>query len=306
MVFTMTNRELWTFKYEPKKLDNMIVTDEKREKLQDIINNLPNTLLAGKPGTGKGTFMNILLKECGCNCLKINASMENSIDDVREKVQKFATSFDPMNKKIVYLNEADRISPAGQDAMRQLMEDTEKITRFFFLANNENKITDAIKSRCSYHLDLNDPPGKDILVYCMKILKNEKVKLESKAAIVNLIKKCYPDIRKIIGTLQSNVRNGVVKDISFSSTHDLFEEVFELMKKGDPEGVRKKLKSTYVQYDDLYNFLYTKVMDNNDVVSKPGVFILHTGEYLYRNSLVAIEEVNFMAYLFQLLFEDVL
>jgi DNA polymerase III delta prime subunit len=177
---------------------------------------------------------------------------------------------------------------------------------YFFLANNENKITDAIKSRCGYHLDLNDLPPKEIYNRCVYILKQENVKIEDKNSIIHLIKKCYPDVRKIIGTLQSNVRNGVVKDISFSSTHDLFQETFDLMKKGDPEEVRKKIKSTYFQYDDFYNFLYTKIMDDPDEVKKPGEFIISCGDYLYKNSLIAIEEVNFMAFYFNLLKREII
>ena len=129
----MSNNKLWKFEHEPQIIDQMILTSDKKEMLKKIITDLPNTLITGKPGTGKGTFMNILLRENSqCNYLKINASMENSIDDVREKIRNFATGYDPSNLKIVYLNECDRISIPGQDAMRQLIEDTQDITRFFY------------------------------------------------------------------------------------------------------------------------------------------------------------------------------
>ena len=102
----MSNNKLWTFEHEPQTIDQMILPSDKKEMLKKIITDLPNTLITGKPGTGKGTFMNILLRENSqCNYLKINASMENSIDDVREKIRNFATGYDPSNLKIVYLNE---------------------------------------------------------------------------------------------------------------------------------------------------------------------------------------------------------
>lgn len=296
----------WIFKYEPETLDEMILKKEKREILGDIIDNLPNTLLAGKPGTGKGTFMNVLQKKTGCTILKINASMENRIDDVREKVNNFAKSYDPTNKKIVYLNECDFLTASSQGGLRQLIEDTEKITRFFFVCNDETKIVDAIKSRCGYHLDLNDPPAQQILAKCVKILKNEGVKVKDKHALLDLIKKGYPDIRKIIGTMQSNVRDGVLDKISFSTTHDLFAEMFEMMKNTDIEGLRKTLRSNYIQYSDFYNFLYTQIIDNPDLVKKPGEFVILTGEYLFRDSSVAIKEVNFMAYFFEMMKSGVL
>lgn len=292
--------EEWVFKHEPKTFGEMIVSEEKKIKLQKIIKDLPNTLLAGKPGTGKGTFMNILLKESGCSYLKINASSENSVDDVRGKINNFAKRYDPNRMKILYLNECDRLSPAGQNALNQLLEDVQKISRFFFVCNNENKITDPIKSRCGYHLDLNDPPAKQIYSRCIDILNREGVKIENKSAIVDMIKKLYPDIRKIIGTLQSNVFDNTIKKISYSTTGDVFESIFDKMKKFDIEGLRKILKSTYIEYSDLYNHLYSQVIDDPDLVKNPGNFIVETGEYLYRNEFVAIPEINFMAYVFRL------
>lgn len=296
----------WIFKYEPLTLKDMVVTDNKRELLKDIINKLPNTLIAGKRGTGKGTFMNILLRETQCTSLKINASMENSIDDVREKIRKFATSFDPSGVKIVYLNECDRVSPAAQDGLRQLIEDTQKATSFFLLCNNENKITEELKSRFGYHLNLNDPPAKSIMFRCFEILKKENVQIENKRLLVDLIKKCYPDIRKIIGTLESNVRNGVIKNIIHSTTQDFFADLWKLMKNQDIETLRKKLKSNYIEYSDLYSFLYAQVIDDPELVNNPGDFIIYTGEYLYRNETVAIKEINFMAYFLYLIKKGIL
>lgn len=299
------SKDLWVFKYAPKKLDEMVITDEKKQLLQKIIDELPTCLIHGSPGTGKGTFMDILIKDTGCDYLKINASMENSIDDVRNKINKFATSFS-MTKKVVYLNEADRLSVAGQDAIRQLQEDTHKICSFFFVCNNVTKITDAIKSRCGYEVSLNDPPGKPILSHCLKILKSESVKVESKSAIVDVIKKLYPDIRKIIGTLQSNVRDGKISKISFSTTTDLYRDIFKLMKEQDIDGLRKILRSNYIEYDQLYKYIYEQIMQDPDNVNNPGEALIMTGEYLYRDYFAAIKEVNFVAFFFNLMKKGVL
>ena len=302
-------KDLWVFKYEPKSLNEMCVHPDKKVILNKILTELPNTLIAGKPGTGKGTFMNILLNQNiddkKLSVLKINASMENSIDDIRTKVSKFARAYDT-NIKIVYLNEADRISQAGQDGLRQLMEDVNKNCRFFFVANNEEKITDAIKSRCGYHLDLNDPKGKDILVRCLQILKKENIKVKSKSALVELIKKCYPDIRKTIGVLQANCIDGELNNITYSSISDLYETIFQDMLLGEIEKVRKSLKSNYIDYDDLFNHIYKRVMDESNIVKIPGEFILTTGEYLYKNSLVGIKEINFMAYFFDMMKKSII
>ena len=117
---------LWTFKHEPVELDDMILTDDKRKILQKVLDEIPNTLIAGKPGTGKGTFMNILLETTGVDCLKINGSDETGVDIMRDKVKSFATAYS-LNKKIVYINEADRLSPQAQNSLNQLIEDRKSV-----------------------------------------------------------------------------------------------------------------------------------------------------------------------------------
>lgn len=296
------SKELWVMKYAPKSLDEMVVSDEKRQLLQKIIDEVPNCLLHGPPGTGKSAFVNILINSTKCKSLRINASMNNTIDEIRNKVYSFATSFDPDNIKIVYLNEAERLSPdVGQKAILQLIEDVHKTCRFILVVNNPNKIIDPLKSRCSTTVDFGTPPAKEVYSKCVNILNKEKIKVKNKQTIVNLIKGLYPDIRKIIGTLQANNKNGVINKISYSTTYDLFSEIFSKMKSQDIEGVRKVLKSNYIQYDELYSYLYEKVVDDPEGVTNPGEFILLTGEYLFRDSQVAISEVNFMAYMFALM-----
>lgn len=305
----MNPEDLWVVKYGPKTLDEMVVSDEKKIILKKIIKEIPTTLIAGKPGTGKGTFMDILLKETGCPYLKLNGSIDNSIDDIREKVRKFSTAFDPTSKKIVYFNECDRLSPAAMDSLKDLQESVQHITRFFFLSNDEtlrNDIEGAIKSRCGYQINLNDPPGKNIYLRCLEILKKENVKIEDSKELLNLIKKCYPDMRKIIGTLQSNVQDGVLKKITFSTDQDLYAKIFKLMKTSDVDEVRKTIKSSFINYDDLYKYIYEEVVDNPDSIKNPADFMVIIGKYLYQNSVVAIKEINFMAFFVELINNEIL
>lgn len=287
----------------------MVLSEEKRQTLQKVIDELPNTLLLGKPGTGKGTFMNILLRETQCEYIKINGSLYTGIDNVREQIFSFARAYSPGKMKIVYINEADRLSPNAMDALKDIIESVQSITRFFFLSNDptlKNDADGAIKSRCGYQIDLNNPPGKEIFSHCIKILLKEKVKLENKTALLELIKKCYPDIRKIIGTLQSNTIDGKIKNIVYSSSEDLFNFIFKCMKEVDIDNLRKTLKSNYIDYTELYNHIYQLVMEDPDIVKNVGDVLIDTGEYMYRNSIVAIPEINFMAYTMNLIKKGVI
>ena len=295
------DQSIWCFKYAPQKLDDMILSEESKKVLQKVILECPNVLLVGKPGTGKGTFVDIFLKETGYDFMKINASDENSIDIVRDKIKSFATSLGITNKKIVYINESDFLSQNAQAGLRDLTETVQKNTRFFFLANYPQKIIDPIKSRCQT-ISLNDPPKDQILRHCFKILKAENIEVKNKTGVVDIIKAHYPDIRQIINTLQLNCVNGIFDSVKISSTSDVFESIYKNMKSHEIDEIRKILRSEGIDYPELFNFLYEKAPETKS----PGDFIISIGEYLYRDSSVAIKEINFMAFYFEMMKKGIL
>ena len=295
------SQEIWCFKYAPQSLDEMILSDEKKEVLKKVILECPNVLLAGKPGTGKGTFMDILLKETGYDFIKINASDENSVDVIRDTVKSFSTSLSFTDKKIVYLNEGDHISSAGQAALRDLSESVQKNCRFFILANYPQKIIDPLKSRCQT-INLNDPPKDQLLKFCFKILKAENIEIKNKSGVVEIIKAHYPDIRQIVNTLQLNCVNGVFDTVKISTSSDVFDKIYSLMKEQEIDEIRKTLRSEGVDYTELFNYLYEKAPETKS----PGDFVISIGEYMYRDSFVAIKEINFMSFFFEMLKKGVL
>jgi len=295
------SHEIWCFKYAPKTLDEMILSDEMRETLKKVIIECPNVLLVGKPGTGKGTFMDILLRTTEYDFMKLNASDENSIDVVRDKVKSFATSLGITDKKVVYLNESDHLSFQAQAGLRDMQESVQKNCRFFFLANYPQKIIDPIKSRCQT-ITLNDPPKDQLLKFCFKILKEENIEVKNKSGVVEIIKAHYPDIRQIVNTLQLNCNNGVFDTVKISTTSEVFETIFKNMKDKDVDGIRKILRTESVDYNELYNFLYEKAPESKS----PGDFIISIGEYMYRDSFVAIKEINFMAFFFEMMKKGVI
>lgn len=285
--------DIWTFKHAPNNLDDMILNDSVRTKFRKIIKELPNLLIYSTPGQGKGTFVDILLKETGLDHMIINASDETGIDNLRTKVKSFATSLGSTDIKIVVLNEADALSmgqSGAQKMLRQMMEDVQGITRFILLANYEHLIIPEIKSRCQV-IEISNPPAKNIFLHCMKILKSEGVEVKNKSAIVNTIKQLYPDIRKIINTLQLSTVDGVIDSIEVEKVNSVFKTISELMLKGDIDNIRKTLKSNSIDYNELYRYIY----EHGGDFKSPGDVIINVGEYMYRDSIVAIKEINFMS-----------
>jgi len=291
---------IWTFRNEPKTLDEMVLNKTTREKLSKVMKELPNIMLIGPPGVGKGTFVNILLNTVKPNYIKINCSDETSIDNVRTKIKSFATTLGTTPIKIVYCNENDHLSIPAQAMLRDLMEQVHEMTRFIFACNYEHKVIPELKSRCQL-IYLNSPPATDIFNFCLKVLKNENVKITDKKSLVELIKLKYPDIRGIINTLQLNAIDGKISDIKVYNVNDVYQSILESILKKDANQIREILRSNMVDYSSLYNYLYENVGKFNKI----GDAIILIGEYLYRDGFVSIKEINFMSFVMRLIKENI-
>ena len=203
----------WAFKHEPKTLNEMVLSDEKRIMMENIIRDLPNTLIYGKQGTGKSTFTNILATYHEKQYLEINASIDNGIDTIRSTVTKFAqaSSFDLVSKKIVHFEEADKLTEGAQKALKCLIDNTQKWNSFFFTCNDISKIIDPIKSRCTYELHLEDTDKKKIYDHVLKILRYENVTIQNNDDLNHVIDYYYPDIRKVLSYMESHSNNNIFK-----------------------------------------------------------------------------------------------
>lgn len=187
----------WIEKYRPTTIDQLIISDENKAILINVLDKVPNLLLHGDPGTGKSSFVKILLATTGAECLKINASMDGSVDIIRTKVQSFAGSFDP-DIKFVYFEEADRLTNAAQDSLKDLIDRTKDICRYIFVTNHVNSITQAISSRC-VDVCFDNPPKDKIISLCERVLYENNRHIND---LDDIIKYNYPDIRAIINKIE--------------------------------------------------------------------------------------------------------
>ncbi len=295
-------KNLWVYKYQPQTFNEIILNNDIKGKLDKAMNELPNMLLYGTPGLGKGCFANLMILKENIDYMWINASDENGIDVFRNKIRPFATAMCMKELKIVVLNEADSLTSGPQGAqklLRQLMEDTYKLCRFILICNYEGYIIPEIKSRCQI-IQFDNPPKKEIGKLLLRILKTEGVKYESKD-VLEIIKKTYPDIRRCINVLQENVIDGKLTGSRVYASEALFEKIFALILKGDIESVREELKSNYIPYPQLYEYLY----ENAGEFKQPGAAILLIGKYLFQDMSIANKEINFMTMIVNMIYEKV-
>lgn len=296
--------KLWTMEYEPQTIDEMILSENVKPKLKKAIQELPNIMLYGTAGVGKGTFANILIRETGYDHMWLNASDETGIDIVRDKIAPFSTSMPMTQMQVVILNESDSLTSTSkqnaQKMLKQLMEDVHKITRFVFLTNNINEMLPEIQSRCGEVIHVCSPPKKDIGKFALSILRKEKIKFEGKD-VLDIVRKCYPDIRKTILALQGNCIDGELTGSMISLTEGINKKLLQLTIDKDIEELRKELRANYVDYPDLYSYLYENAGD----FKQPGKAILEIGEHLFRHVRYPIPEINFMRMVMSMIYQQI-
>ncbi len=300
------NSSLWVEKYRPKIVKDLIVPENIKSYFNKIIEecDIPNILLSGSAGKGKSSVAFAICNELKSDKLYINASIENSVDTVRYKVQQFAmTSSFTDGKKIVILDELDRMI-AGQDALKALIEQTESNCRFIITTNNLAKIIDPIKSRC-HHIDFNwaKKDQKELIVNYFKricwILENENIQYDKKV-LAEFIQKLYPDFRKTLNELQKFVQmHGDITDKIFSSMDDSkFTSLTTELKNKKFNAVRKM--ATDIDPDQFYGMFYSELDSLLEDSSKPDIILL-LAQYAYESSLSVNKEITLVACLVQLM-----
>ena len=298
---------LWVEKYRPSSLDSYIGNEHLRSKVKVYIESgdLPHLLLYGRAGTGKTTLAKLLVNNIECDYLYINASDENSVDVVRDKVKNFASTLGFKEMKVIILDECDYITPNAQAALRNLMETFSKNCRFILTCNYVERIIDPIQSRCQV-FGVTPPSKADVARQVSLILGMEEIKYDVDKIKI-LIDSGYPDIRRVINSAQRQVIDGVL-DIDEKSVieNDYKLKLLEYLQKSDMKNgfnsIRKLLADAKVRdYTDLYKLLYDE-LDSYAEGHKAGV-ILIIAEHQYMDTSVVDKEINVMSMIVKILGE---
>ena len=299
---------LWTEKYRPDSLDGYVGNEHILEKVKIYIENedVPHLLLYGQAGTGKTTLAKIITNQIDCDVMYINASDENSVDAVRDKIRGFASSMGFRKWKVVILDESDYLTPNAQAALRNLMETFSKSTRFILTCNYVEKIIDPIQSRCQT-FGITPPSKKEVALRMKTILDTEGVSYEMPDLAI-LVNSGYPDIRRVLNAAQRQVVNGVLKiDKASTIQANYMDEVLNIMKsnngvKDSFTSVRQIIADSKVKdFTPFYRFLY----DNIDEYAngKVGNTILKIADAQYKDASVVDKEINIMAMMLEILID---
>ena len=301
-------KELWTEKYRPRTVADYVFRDEEqRAQVQGWINSdaIPHLLFSGAPGVGKTTLAKILINELEIDdydILEINASRENSIDTIRDKITGFVQTM-PFGKfKVVLLDEADYISPNGQAALRGVMETYHASARFILTCNYPNRVIPALHSRCQgFHIEKVDQV--EFTARMATVLVTEGVVFELDT-LDTYVKATYPDLRKCLNMCQMNATDGTLTkphgDEGGSSDWKL--GAVDLFKAGRIIDARKLMCSSVrpEEMEDVFRWMYDNLELWGDSPEKQDQAIVTIRQGLVNHSFVADPEINLSATLVEL------
>lgn len=296
---------LWVEKYRPSKLTEYVGNEHLKDKVKDYLESgeIPHLLFFGKAGTGKTTLAKLIVNSIDCDHIIINASDENNVDTVRNKVKGFASTVGFKDMKIIILDEFDYMTPNAQAILRNLMETFSRHCRFILTCNYVEKVISPIRSR-TQEFQIVPPTKKDVAIQISQILGKEVVSFQPKD-LVPIIDSSYPDIRKIINTCQLNSSKGQLKlDTTSVIDSDLKSKVVEILKGKDAKpnkwkNIRQAVADSRTQdFTELYTFLYEKVDEYGG--SNTSNIILILSESQSKDALVVDKEITFMSCIIQI------
>jgi len=293
--------ELWVEKYRPQILEDYVGNEIIKNKIADYLKqgSIQNLLFHGVAGTGKTTLAKLITKNLNCDLLYLNASDERGIDTIREKIIPFASTMGFNDIKIVILDEADYLTPQAQATLRNTIEACSKTTRFIFTCNYLERIISPLQSRCQT-FEITPPSKEEVISHLIKITREENIKCIV-SDLQNVVNTHYPDIRKIINTIQGSVVDSQIKidNDSLKNTQLGGIIVDALIKKSKLSDIRQILADSGArEFDGLFKVLYNNV---NKYTNRDGEAILIIAKYQYEYTFVLEKEICIAAMLNKLL-----
>jgi DNA polymerase III delta prime subunit len=306
----MRDEFLWVEKYRPKTVEDTILPTNLKETFQTFVEqgNIPNLILSGGAGIGKTTIARAMLEQLQCDYIVINGSMNGNIDTLRNEIMLFASSVSLQGgRKYVILDEADYLNAnSTQPALRNFMEEFSSNCGFILTCNFKNRIIEPLHSRCSvidFSFTKEDKAvmAQQMFKRVLNILGTENITFD-KMAVVEVVKKYFPDNRRILNELQryaatGSIDSGILANFKDATINDLIKH----LKEKDFTSMRKWVaNNSDVESTELYRQIYDTCTNFMPTSAIPQL-VLTLADYQYKAAFVADHEINTTACLTEIM-----
>jgi len=282
-------------KYRPNNLENYVGNATLKASIDKQLkqNDIQNYLFYGPAGCGKTTLAKLIINNLDCDSLYINASDERGIETIRDKVVGFSSVASIKPLKVVILDEADFLTIQAQASLRNVIETFSRTTRFILTCNFVERIIDPIQSRCQT-FKIVPPTKKEVAVHIAGICDKENIGYEV-PAVGQLVNKYYPDIRKMLNTVQASTVDGHLQlDDSLLVSSSYMNSVLDELKNNNYKNIRQIIADSGVDdYEELFRFLYENASEY--MPDKEGTAAILINEHLYKSNFRIDKEINLMS-----------
>jgi len=282
-------------RYRPNTLENYVGNATLKSSISKQLkqNDIQNYLFYGSAGTGKTTLAKLIINNLDCDSLYINASDERGIETIRDKVSGFASVASIKPLKVVILDEADFLTIQAQASLRNVIETFSRSTRFILTCNFVERIIDPLQSRCQT-FKVIPPTKKEVAVHIVGICDKENIGYEI-PAIGKLVNRYYPDIRKMLNTVQASTVDGHLQlDDSLLVSTSYMAAVLDELKNNNHKNIRQIIADSGVDdYEELFRFLYENASEY--MPGKEGTAAILINEHLYKSNFRIDKEINLMS-----------
>jgi replication factor C small subunit len=291
----MKENTLYVERFRPTELKYYVGNEHIKEMVQKYLDqgDIQNFIFYGPPGSGKTTLAKIIVKNLDCDYLYINASDENGIDTIRDKVKGFASAASWKGIKVVILDEADFITIQGQAALRNVIETFSRSTRFILTCNFVERIIDPLQSRCQV-LKIVPPTKMDVYNHLTWILADQLSLSYTPESLKSLIVKYYPDMRKMLNVLQMSEKDGVIElDETVLTSNNYIKEVLKELAQIKPNFTKIRqaiIDSNTKDFEELYRNLFDYA--SKYIPGREGSVAVILNEHLYQSNFRIDKEIN--------------
>lgn len=307
----MIEQYVWSEFYRPKTVEDTILPPAIKSVFQGHVNqkHVPNLVLAGSTGIGKTTVARAMLEELGCDYIVINGSLDGNIDTLRTKIKSFASTVSLRGgRKYVIVDEADHMTNATQAALRGFVDQYSKNCGFIFTCNYINRIIDPLKDSrftiFTFKVPKSDLPelAKQMLKRLVFILEDRNVSYD-KQVLAAVIKKYYPNWRKMITEIQAYAIGGAIDSGILNNFKETsIKELADLLKGKNFSEMRKWVGENATDSESIYRDFYDSANQFFKKASIP-MLVLLIAKYQYQHAFVADHEINLAAFLTEVMME---